>query len=167
MNTPHPFLGRTDEIALISRDLAATARGLLTLGVGPWRVYEINPSNTEEMRYNGRPAEFVIRVAFAEVNAQVWEIMHPISGPTIFDDHLRRTGAQAALHHVSFGMNQLPWAERLSLFEKRGFRCVQHGHWLGGVRFAFFDTQSMTGMTFETYEFAPGFEYPDPIEHLS
>lgn len=158
-----PFLGAVEEICIVTPDLERTAAGLVRLGIGPWKLMEINPQNTTEQIYRGRATPFSIRVGFANVGQTVFELMQPLDDNSIFAEHLRDKGE--GLHHVSFSLDAIAWNERIAAFEARGFPVVQSGRWLGGVRFAFFDTQTATGMSFETYRYPPG--HLDPPEAVS
>ncbi|MGP1256437.1 MAG: VOC family protein [Kiloniellales bacterium] len=156
------FLGRVEEVCIVTPDLERTAQGLLRLGIGPWKLMEITPRNTTEQIYRGRSVPFSIRVGFAQFGEIVWELMQPLDNNSIFAEHLRDKGE--GLHHLSFSLGGLPWEDRIAAFEQRGFPVVQSGRWLDGVRFAFFDTESVTGMSFETYVYPPG--HSDPADEV-
>jgi methylmalonyl-CoA/ethylmalonyl-CoA epimerase len=158
-----PFLGEVEEICLVTPDLKRSAAGLLRLGIGPWRLMEINPRNTTEQMYRGKPVSFTIRLAFASVGPTVIELMQPMDDNSIFAEHLRAKGE--GLHHVSFSLKGAPWEDRIAAFTARGFPVVQSGRWLGGPRFAFFDTETTTGMSFETYLYPAG--WTDPAEEVT
>jgi hypothetical protein len=153
-----PFLGKVEEICIVTPDLERTACGLMRLGIGPWKLMEINPANTTEQTYRGRPTPFTIRLGFATVGDIIFELMQPMDDRSIFAEHLRAKGE--GLHHVSFSLGGVPWDERIEAFAARGFPVVQSGRWIGGVRFAFFDTATATGMSFESYLYPPGFTEP-------
>ena len=157
------FLGEVEEICLVTPDLERTARGLMRLGIGPWKLMEINPRNTTEQTYRGQAVPFAIRLGFANVGKVVWELMQPLDDNSIFAEHLAAKGE--GLHHVSFSLKGLAWEDRISAFEARGFPIAQSGRWVGGMRFAFFDTETATGMSFETYRYPPG--HVDPPEEVS
>lgn len=157
-----PFLGEVEEICIVTPDLERTAANLMLLGIGPWKLMEINPGNTTEQTYRGRATAFSIRVGFANVGKVVFELMQPLDDNSIFAEHLRDKGE--GLHHVSFSLDGIPWEDRVAAFKSRGFPVVQSGRWLSGVRFAFFDTETATGMSFETYRYPPG--HVDPPEEL-
>ena len=157
-----PFLGEVEEICIVTPDLERTAANLMLLGIGPWKLMEINPGNTTEQTYRGRATPFSIRVGFANVGKVVFELMQPLDDNSIFAEHLRDKGE--GLHHVSFSLGGIAWEDRIAAFESRGFPVVQSGRWLGGVRFAFFDTETATGMSFETYRYPPG--HVDPPKEL-
>lgn len=100
------------------------------------------------------------KVGFADVGELAVEIMQPLFGPSIFQEHLDAHGE--GIHHVAFDVDQRPWGERLGAFADRGFPVTQAGRFAGQNTFAFFDTEAATGTTFETYDIPPGFVWPEP-----
>ncbi len=160
--TLSPFLGEVEEVCVVTPDLERTTEGMVRLGIGPWKLMEINPQNTTEQFYRGRQTPFSIRVGFAHVGKTVFELMQPLDDKSIFAEHLRDKGE--GLHHISFSLDGIPWEDRIAAFEARGFPIVQSGRWLGGVRFAFFDAETATGMSFETYRYPPG--HVDPPQEV-
>jgi uncharacterized protein YcgI (DUF1989 family) len=132
---------------------------LWKLGIGPWKVYTFDPSNTTNQTYRGKPCEFTLKVCFAVLDSIVWELMEPISGPTIMGDFLQEHGE--GIHHIAFDCNHIPWQERLDEFQKRGLSLVQTGSWMGKNSFAFFEGErGGQPTTFETYFFPENWEYP-------
>ena len=154
------FLGDAIEICIVTRNYQQTMAGLVQLGIGPWRVYTFNAETVTEQTYRGQPANYSIKVCFAQSKNVIWEIMQPLSGPTIFQDFLARH--DQGIHHIAFNCGERPWEERIQEFESRGFHLIQSGKWMGQNAFAFFDTEDATTTIFETYFFPPGFEYPEP-----
>ena len=106
-----------------------------------------------------------------------YEIIQPVSGPTIFAEYLEKNGGVEGLHHVAFDCNNVRWEERLKSFEDRGFRCAQSGVWKGkngekGCHFAFFEALENESLgeesgegkgryCVETIWFEDGWEFPD------
>nr|WP_294169623.1 VOC family protein [uncultured Sphingomonas sp.] len=154
------FLGKVVEIAIVTRDAQRTMEGLWLAGIGPWRVYTFTPENTTNQTYRGEPSPFTLRVCFAEVGDLVWELIQPIAGRTIFAEYLEAHGE--GIHHVAFDCNGVPFADRISEFERRGFQLSQGGSWMGLNHFAFFETEAATTTCLETYEFPPDWSYPEP-----
>lgn len=156
------FLGRIVEVAIVTADCRKVMTGLSALGIAPWRVYTFSPENTKDQTYRGRPAEFSMRVCFAQSGDMVWEVIQPLSGPTIFQDFL--DGHGEGIHHVAYDCNDMPFHERLQELERRGFNLAQSGSWEGKCHFAFFETEGATTTCFETYAFDVDWEYPEPDE---
>ncbi|MBY3045957.1 VOC family protein [Rhizobium leguminosarum] len=154
------FLGNVVELAIVTSDHKRTMDGLLKLGIGPWRVYKFSPENTENQTYRGEAVSFELTVCFAQSGNMVWELMEPVSGPTIFADFLKAHGE--GVHHVAYDCNNIPFEERIAEFERRGFKKIQSGSWMGRNHFAFFATEEDTTTCFETYAFPDDWDYPEP-----
>ncbi|CAA9520991.1 MAG: hypothetical protein AVDCRST_MAG67-3369 [uncultured Solirubrobacteraceae bacterium] len=154
------FLGSLIEVCFVTADHRRTMEGLVRLGIGPWRIYTFDSRTVTERTYRGEPAAFGIRVCFADAGGTALEIMEPLFGPSIFQEHLDRHGE--GIHHVAFDVDHRPWEERLAAFEDRGFPVSQSGRFNRENTFAFFDTEAATGTTFETYDIPPGYIWPEP-----
>jgi len=159
-NVADPFLGNAIEIAIATRDHRRTMAGLWRLGIGPWRVYTFSPENTTAQTYRGEPSAFTLKVCFAQSGTLMWELIEPVSGPTIFAEFLERHGE--GIHHVAYDCNNIPFTQRLAGFARRGFPLVQSGSWLGRNHFAFFETEGATTTCLETYVFPDDWHYPEP-----
>jgi methylmalonyl-CoA/ethylmalonyl-CoA epimerase len=153
------FLGNLIEICVVTADHRRVMEGMVRLGIGPWRVHTFDSSTVTERTYRGEPAEYVLRVCFAEADNVVWEIMQPVDGPTILQDFLEEHGE--GIHHVAFDCAGARWEKRLAAFASRGFQLTQSGRFAGQNEFAFFGTESATGTTFET-SFPRGSSGPSP-----
>lgn len=154
------FLGGLIEICLVTADHQRTMEGLVRLGIGPWRIYTFDSRTVTDRTYRGVAADWAIKVCFADVGDLAVEIMQPLHGPSIFQEHLDRHGE--GIHHVAFDVAGRPWADRLRAFAERGFRVSQSGRFVDQNAFAFFDTEEATGTTFETYDIPTGFVWPEP-----
>lgn len=160
--TAETFLGKVIEIALVTPDHQRTMRELWRAGIGPWQVHTFSPENTTHQTYRGQPSAFVLKVCFAQQGSLVWEIIEPISGPTIFAEFLARHGE--GIHHVAHDCNHIPFDQRLAGFADRGFELVQSGSWLGANHFAFFESASFPTTCLETIAFPEDWTYPEPDE---
>lgn len=159
------FLGNAIEICIVTRDHKRTIDGLLRLGIGPWKAYTFTPENTTNQTYRGKPAEFSLKVCFAQGPNVVYEIIQPLSGPTIFNEFLDKHGE--GIHHVAYDCHGIPWEERMAGFKERGFELAQSGSWQGRNHFAFFETEDATTTCFETYFFPDNWEDPVADEEYS
>lgn len=150
------------EICIVTKDHRRTIEGLLNLGIGPWKSYTFSPENTTNQTFRGNPSEFTLKVCFAEVGDITWELIQPLSGPTIFQEFLNRHGE--GIHHVAWDCNGIPFADRLVEFKRRGCSLSQSGSWQGKNNFAFFETEGEITTCMETYEFPDNWEYPSADE---
>ena len=90
----------------------------------------------------------------------IWELIKPLSGPTIFEEFLQKHGE--GIHHIAFDCHGIPFADRMAEFKRLGFSLAQSGSWMGRNHFAFFETEDATTTCIETYEFPADWEYPEP-----
>ena len=128
------------QIALVVRDLDASVRAYWALlRVGPWTSYTLTPDILKDMTYGGEPAEFSFRHALAWKGDVQFELVQPLSGPSIFADHLAEHGE--GLHHVGIYVPDQPRAMRE--LEAEGYRCLQSARGFGAEgdgAFAYFET---------------------------
>ncbi|MEU4453498.1 VOC family protein [Nocardioides sp. NPDC023903] len=156
------FLGNLIEVCFATEDCTRTMQGMVRLGIGPWRVYTFDASTVADREYGGEPADWALKVAFADVGDMAFEIMQPLYGPSIIREFLDSHGE--GVHHLAFDCGEAAWDSRAEEFASRGFRCSQAGRFMDRNAFAFFDTEGATTTTFETYTIPKGFVWPEPEE---
>lgn len=156
------FLGDLIEVCFATEDCSRTMQGMVRLGIGPWRVYTFDGSTVAGREYGGEPADWALKVAFADVGDIAFEIMQPLYGPSIIREFLDSHGE--GVHHLAFDCGEAAWDSRAEEFARRGFRCSQAGRFMDSNAFAFFDTEEATTTTFETYTIPEGFVWPEPDE---
>ena len=100
------FLGDAIDICIVTRNYQQTMAGLVQLGIGPWRVYTFNAETVTEQTYKGQPTEYSIKACFAQAKNVIWEIMQPLSGPTIFQEFLDHHNE--GIHHIAFNCGDRP-----------------------------------------------------------
>jgi hypothetical protein len=104
--------------SFLVRDLEATARSLsASLRIGPWAFFTIVP---ESSRVRGREQPFSFRVALCTVDGGTWELVTPLSGPSVYDEFLAERGD--GFHHtcLAYGsLEELRAAKRALLAEGR------------------------------------------------
>jgi methylmalonyl-CoA/ethylmalonyl-CoA epimerase len=157
-----PLFRKVLQVGLVVRDSEATARRYWDdFGIGPWRFYTIDPSNTTGMRLRGRPVRHSFRAALATFGDLTLELIEPLDGESVYSEHLKEHGE--GLHHLAFAVDDYDSArERL---EKSGFAEVQAGRPHDVNDYAYFDTVEALGFLTElNSEEAPGKPFPPP-EH--
>lgn len=161
---PTSFLGKVVEICIVTSNCKKTISELTKLGIGPFRIFEFSANTVSDRYFRGQPAEFELLVAFADTGDMVWEIMQPVSGPSLMQEFLDRGGQ--GIHHVAFDCNHVPQQQRKEEFKSRGFEIAQSGIWhgkKGTCEFVFYDTEGAIGTCFESYNFSDDWEEPDQV----
>lgn len=156
------FVGETIQVCVVTRDYRKTMEGLTATGIGPWRVYTFGPENVTDLTYRGESAEYSMKLCLAFSGAMMWEIVQPLIGPNIYEEFLESHGE--GVHHVALNCDDMDWEARLAEFDKRGFKMIQSGRWMGVVPYAYFETEGATSTTFETFHIPADFAMPEPEE---
>lgn len=119
----------------VVRDLEGTAQRLAdSLGVGPWAVHTIVPTQS---KVHGVEQPFTFRVALAAVGGGHFELVSPHTGRSVCDEHLDRHGE--GFHHTclvygSIGEVRAAKAALLS----QGRECLQEASAGDAFDFAYF-----------------------------
>ena len=153
------------QVALVVADLDESVRTWCAhLGIGPWTGWRLGPQDLEDMTYYGKAVSFEFRHALAWQGDVQFELVQPVSGPSIFADHLREHGP--GLHHVGKYVADHPAAVQAVLAD--GFTPMQSAHGFGAEgdgAFAYFGPPDATGLIVELIEaprvrIEPEFIYP-------
>jgi methylmalonyl-CoA/ethylmalonyl-CoA epimerase len=143
---------QVNQIALVVRDLDASMRHYWELlGVGPWKTYTYGTPLVRDMTYRGKPQEYRMRIALAQVGAMMVELIQPLSGNNIYVEHLDRKGE--GLHHV--GVFVPSFDRAVADAQRQGFSVLQSGRGygkLGDGGFAYLDTEATLGLILELIE---------------
>ena len=142
------------QVCIVTRDHRQVLDGLVRLGIGPWTIRTLDPSNCTQTTYHGRPAEFTVRVCLANSRNMNWEVVEPVSGPSIYADFLERHGE--GVQHLAFNCDGLPYEDQLSAFAERGYEVAQSGLIAGRIRFSYLATEADARTIIEVYDFPPG-----------
>lgn len=116
------------QVALVVRDLEASVRAYWELlRIGPWTAFTYDPSFLRDMRYHGKEARFGLRHALAWREGVQLELVQPLEGPSIFQDHLDAHGE--GLHHL--GIYVPDHASAVRELEGQGFQPLQQASGFG------------------------------------
>jgi len=96
-----PLFTKVVQVAMVVNSVEASVRRYWDdLGVGPWRLYTLNPSNTSNITFHGRPVQHSFRAAVTEFGDVEWELIEPLDNCSVYAEHLAAHGE--GLHHVAF-----------------------------------------------------------------
>ncbi|KAJ9615912.1 hypothetical protein H2200_001989 [Cladophialophora chaetospira] len=165
---PPSLLGSIAEICIVSPNLYSTIDGFTKLGVGPFQIFDFNPTTVVNQKLHAEKGAdlFRLKVAFAKQNSVVVEIMQPTGGRSLMQSFLDENGGRQGVQHVAWDMGgQLSMGERQEVMAERGFQVAMQGIWKGRkgqCHFCFFDTlEKSVGTVFETIEFSKDWEDPE------
>jgi catechol 2,3-dioxygenase-like lactoylglutathione lyase family enzyme len=151
------------QIALVVRDLEQAVERLdAVLGAGPWRGYVFDAGTVEGREYQGRAADWSVRLLLNDRRPQ-FELIEPLAGPNIYSDWLDERGE--GFHHIAYAVASV--AAATSEMAAAGHPVIQSGHSFGAERdgaFAYYGTVEALGFIVEAVE-PPG-RLPEPTFRL-
>ena len=116
--------GDVMQVAMVVRNLdAAMKRHWDDFGVGPWDIYTFDPSKVRDYTCRGKPATYSCLIAVAWRGEIQLELMQPLTGRSIYDEHLERRGE--GLHHIK--MYYADCKKAVADFTRRGYPVIQSG----------------------------------------
>lgn len=143
--------GPVTQYAILVRDIRRAGRLYERVGFTPI-AFDRNVSLNR--RYRGRPAAFEMFLGFTRWSDIVFEWIEPISGPSVYDEHLERHGE--GFHHLGFNVADLDAA--VADLEAKGLQVTMSGGWDSNGsrgRFAYLDTERYGGVALELLWNAP------------
>jgi hypothetical protein len=136
---------KVSQVAIVVKDLRESMKKYWEeLGIGPWKIWNFNPSNTREMTYRGKPSKHSFRIAEAMVGDVSIELIEPLEGDTTYRDFLETKGE--GLHHLKYTTDNPE--EVIKRFEEAGIGILQSGK-VGKGSYYYFDTERLLGFILE------------------
>jgi methylmalonyl-CoA/ethylmalonyl-CoA epimerase len=149
-----PVFTQTMQVGIVVRDLGATIRKYVDeYGIGPWKTYEFNPGNAEDLHEHGQPVARSWRVAVAMVGLVQWELIEPLDEESIYARFLAEKGG--GVHHIAVAAQNFD--ETLDMQAKRGNDMVLSGEF-EGVKVAYLGTDRDLGVILEIFNGMPKLE---------
>ncbi|WP_372716760.1 VOC family protein [Immundisolibacter sp.] len=127
------------QVSMMVRDLdAAKARFRELLGVEAWVDIGIDSSQMPGCEYYGEQVEHTARLAIGRRDGACFELVEPLTGPTVYRDALDRRGE--CVHHIMVSLAPPQDFERAAAtLAPRGIVVGQSASIPGLMNFAYFD----------------------------
>jgi Glyoxalase/Bleomycin resistance protein/Dioxygenase superfamily len=122
-----------------------------TFRIGPWKFYTYGKPLVKRMTRHGRPCEYKMRVALANVGPMRIELIEPLEGDTVYSEFVEKHGY--GVHHVGVLTEDMTAA--LNLAKKGGLEMTQDGAGFGpddDGHYAYLATEDLIGTTIELIE---------------
>ena len=133
------------QVAMIVRDLEpAMRRHWETCKIGPWDIYQFEPGKVENYTYRGKPATHKALIAVTWQGPIQHEIMQPVSGRCIYDEHLETKGE--GLHHIK--LYYADCSKAAEDYTRRGYPVIQSGKFDDDLHY-YLDTEKDFGYIIE------------------
>jgi methylmalonyl-CoA/ethylmalonyl-CoA epimerase len=153
------------QIAVVVRDIEAALKSYTqTLGWGPWSVFDYKPPLLHDTWVKGEPAEYRMIGAEASVDGLGFELIQPVSGPSIYQEYLDTFG-EGVQHIACMKHNDADSDLLKHHWRERGADVLMSGRIGESIEFYYLDTGPIIKWVLESgnghaIELKPSYVYP-------
>ncbi len=112
--------------------------------IGPWDVYTFAPPAVRDSMVRAKPSDHTYLLAITWINGVQLELMQPLTGRSIYDEHLENKGE--GVHHIKLYYRDCK--EALARFHAQGIGVIQSGK-IDKDEFYYLDTEKLFGYVIE------------------
>ena len=147
---PPPTPMKITQIAVVVRDIeAALETYTRTLGWGPWSVFDYKPPLLHDTRVKGEPVEYRMIGAEASVDGLGFELIQPVSGPSIYQEFLDAHGE--GVQHIACMKHDVHDSELVRRhWHDNGAEVLMSGRIGDSIEFYYLDTAPMLKFVLES-----------------
>jgi hypothetical protein len=153
------------QIAVVVRDMEQALRDYTeNLGWGPWSVFDYKPPLLHHTEVRGEPVEFRMIGAETHLDGIDFELIQPVSGPSIYQEHLDTYGE--GVQHIAFMEHSFEDSAAVKKrWAARGARVLMGGRIGDSIEFYYLDTAPMLKFVLESgsghaIDLKPTYVYP-------
>jgi methylmalonyl-CoA/ethylmalonyl-CoA epimerase len=153
------------QIAVVVRDIEAALKTYTeTLGWGPWSVFDYKPPLLHDTRVKGEPVEYRMIGAEASVDGLGFELIQPVSGPSIYQKFLDTRG-EGVQHIACMKHSEQDSSLMQEHWRSKGAEILMSGRIGDSIEFYYLDTAPMLKFVLESgsghaIDLKPTYVYP-------
>ncbi len=162
---PPPTPMKITQIAVVVRDMEAALKAYTqTLGWGPWSVFDYKPPLLHDTRVKGEPVEYRMIGAEASVDGLGFELIQPVSGPSIYQEFLDAHGE--GVQHIACMKHSVHDSSLVQEhWRSNGAEVLMSGRIGDSIEFYYLDTAPMLKFVLESgsghaIDLKPTYVYP-------
>jgi catechol 2,3-dioxygenase-like lactoylglutathione lyase family enzyme len=162
---PPPTPMKITQIAVVVRDMEAALKSYTqTLGWGPWSVFEYMPPLLHDTQVHGEPVEYRMIGAETSVDGLGFELIQPVSGPSIYQEFLDSHGE--GVQHIACMMHSAADSSLVrEHWHANGAEVLMSGRIGDTIEFYYLDTSPMLKFVLESgsghaIDLKPTYVYP-------
>jgi len=154
-----PVFSKVLQVGIVVRDLEKSLKTYTEVfGIGPWALYTMDRNSLRNTRLHGKPAEFSMKVALADLGGVQLELIEPLD-ESIYSEFLREHGE--GIHHIACATTG-SFAETNDHLKSHGIEPLMDGTTGAGMGFAYLGTEKALACITEIYDIPPDLQFPPP-----
>ena len=145
-----PTSMKITQIAVVVRDIEASLKTYTeTLGWGPWSVFDYQPPLLHDTWVKGEPVEYRMIGAEASVDGLGFELIQPVSGPSIYQEFLDAHGE--GVQHIACMKHSYEDSSLMrEHWQANGAEVLMSGRIGDSIEFYYLDTAPMLKFVLES-----------------
>jgi catechol 2,3-dioxygenase-like lactoylglutathione lyase family enzyme len=162
---PPPVPMAISQIAVVVRDMEKALKDYTeTLGWGPWSVFDYKPPLLHHTEVRGEPVEFRMIGAETHLDGLDFELIQPVSGPSIYQEFLDTHGE--GVQHIACMQHSFDDSTAMKEhWAKRGAKVLMGGRIGESIEFYYIDTAPIVKFVLESgsghaIDLQPTYVYP-------
>jgi catechol 2,3-dioxygenase-like lactoylglutathione lyase family enzyme len=162
---PPPVPMAISQIAVVVRDMEKALKDYTeTLGWGPWSVFDYKPPLLHDTEVRGEPVEFRMIGAETHLDGLDFELIQPVSGPSIYQEFLDTHGE--GVQHIACMQHSLGDSTAMKEhWARRGAKVLMGGRIGESIEFYYLDTAPIVKFVLESgsghaIDLQPTYIYP-------
>lgn len=141
---------RISQIAVVVKDIDRAMRDYTdAMGWGPWSVFEYGPPLLHDTMVRGQSVDYRMIGAETDVDGMGFELIQPVSGPSIYQEHLDRFG-EGVQHIACMRHSQEESDDLKSQWAARGASVLMSGRIGESIEFYYLDTTPLLKFVLES-----------------
>jgi methylmalonyl-CoA/ethylmalonyl-CoA epimerase len=140
------------QVCLIVEDIEEAVKNYWDVfGIGQWQFYTYGKPLVKRMTRHGKPTEYKMKVALANIGPLRIELIQPLEGDTVYSEFVKEHGY--GVHHFGVLVNDME--EAMNKAKEAGFTVTQDGAGFGlddDGHYAYLNTEDLIGTTIELIE---------------
>ena len=153
------------QIAVVVADMQSALRSYTeNLGWGPWSVFDYKPPLLHHTEVRGEPVEFRMIGAETHLDGLDFELIQPVSGPSIYQEFLDTHGE--GVQHIACMQHSFDDSTAMKRhWAKRGAKVLMGGRIGESIEFYYLDTAPIVKFVLESgsghaIDLQPTYVYP-------
>jgi methylmalonyl-CoA/ethylmalonyl-CoA epimerase len=153
------------QIAVVVRDMEKALKDYTeTLGWGPWSVFDYKPPLLHDTEVRGEPVEFRMIGAETHLDGLDFELIQPVSGPSIYQEFLDTRGE--GVQHIACMQHSFDDSTAMKAhWARRGAKVLMGGRIGESIEFYYLDTAPIVKFILESgsghaIDLQPTYVYP-------
>ena len=153
------------QIAIVVRDMDASLKAYTeNLGWGPWSVFDYKPPLLHDTMVRGEPVEYRMIGAETKVDGLGFELIQPVSGPSIYQEFLDAHG-EGVQHIACMKHSEQDSSLMQEHWRSNGAEVLMSGRIGDSIEFYYLDTAPMLKFVLESgsghaIDLKPTYVYP-------